>query len=78
MDARSSKIANKRLALEIFFQGYPKTTAGSYVFGVLDSGPPETFRKPRLSDWVLDSNSSWIANPFDPSNFAFHFLERLF
>src|SRR6266436_8124267 len=24
MDARSSKIANKRLALEIFFQGYPK------------------------------------------------------
>ena len=24
MDARSPKIANKRLALEIFFQGYPK------------------------------------------------------
>jgi hypothetical protein len=46
MDARSSKIANERLALEIFSKDTQKTTAGSYVFGVLNSGPPETFRKP--------------------------------
>jgi hypothetical protein len=46
MDARSCKIANKRLASEIFSKDTQKTTAGSYVFGVLNSGPPETFRKP--------------------------------
>jgi hypothetical protein len=29
-----------------FSKDTQKTTAGSYVFGVLNSGPPETFRKP--------------------------------
>jgi hypothetical protein len=34
-----------------FFSRIPtKTTAGSYVFEVLNSGPPETFGIPRLSD----------------------------
>jgi hypothetical protein len=32
-----------------FSKDTQRTTAGSYVFGVLNSGPPETFRKPRLS-----------------------------
>jgi hypothetical protein len=29
-----------------FSKDTQKTTAGSYLFGVLNSGPPETFRKP--------------------------------
>jgi hypothetical protein len=41
-----AKSTNKRLASEIFSKDTQKTTAGSYVFGVLNSGPPETFRKP--------------------------------
>ena len=62
MDARSSKIANKRLALEIFSKDTQKTTAGSYVFGVLNSGPPETL----TAFWIRIPVGS--LNPFDPSH----------